>query len=1121
VLKNKKMREKIGKKIVSFLMVMAIGSCGLLGVSKNKARAYSPPISRVAGISLGGGGDVSALALAGDYAIASLPSGSGGIVLINISDPIHPQQVGQLSLNSGAQSIAVSGNFAYVGTSVNSSGPEFYVINISNPSNPSISGSLELGGSVENYRAIAISGHYAYVGAASDGTGYDDPGGSANEFHVIDVANPAAPVEVGGINPDTFDKNGFSILSVAVQGDYAYVGRTTGYDSRNCFSSIDISDPVHPSIVSTLAWSGSISGYGVSIFDHYAYLGIYDAAEQIDSAIADISDPTHLGSAKTFNTGSGRVLASAATQKYVFAGGGFNYADPPFPNFMVFDVSNPSNSVMLGNLTLGANATDVEVSGNYAFVTTWANGTNGSFQVIDISAFTTADTTYPTVTMNSPGSGHLSGNITLIANASDDLRVASVQFKVDGDDIGSLVTTGDLTSPFTNIWDTSQTPDGNHTLTAVATDTSGNQTTSNGISVVVDNAGGDHVNPIVSMQLPDDGSTIANYVLAKATATDNFAISSVQFKLDGNNLGSPVTSSPYKVSWDTSTASNGNHTLTAVATDTSDNQATSAGVSVVVDNSNKWFSDFTPQHEYYVSPNGTGDGSSESNPMSLANAVAQANSGDLYWLLEGTYVNGTLDLTRSGTSEHPIVWRAFPGAHVLVNGHVEINAGYNWVWGMEVTDVGSLSSERGISLNGTGARAINNVVHDLWGGGEALGMSSVSAGQVAYGNILYGGTDTPFVQRSHLVYPQNNFDSYGYKYFVDNMFLDPPKQACNLQYDANDNVIGAQDCFAFHAYATGGIIQGMNVQKNIFANGRVLIGGFGLPADHEVMKDNYFYDTGPQFGYRRPTQAECTGNYIGNGSLNAQWWWGEGEINYTQYAPNVFRDNEVYHSDSNQTLMDVRTSAYTVNGREEGPPPFPKTDSVDNNKFSSPLKASLNANNISASVNDLPSWQAAAVSAGNQFDTSSQVVPFPTQNKVAIISNEYEAGRANVALYNWSGGPNANIDLSSVLSPGQKYYIYDAKDAFGIPRASGTYSGGTVSVQTEGSEFLSLLLTSTANYNSADINMDQKTDQTDFNILKNDFLKLAANLTNTRSDVDGDGQATIKDVGIMMSEWEP
>jgi hypothetical protein len=59
----------------------------------------------------------------------------------------------------------------------------------------------------------------------------------------------------------------------------------------------------------------------------------------------------------------------------------------------------------------------------------------------------------------------------------------------------------------------------------------------------------------------------------------------VQFKLDGTNLGAEDTSAPYSVSWDTTTATNGSHTLTAVARDAAGNSTESSSVQVTVDNS--------------------------------------------------------------------------------------------------------------------------------------------------------------------------------------------------------------------------------------------------------------------------------------------------------------------------------------------------------------------------------------------------------------------------------------------------------------------------------------------------------------------------------------------------------
>ncbi len=58
----------------------------------------------------------------------------------------------------------------------------------------------------------------------------------------------------------------------------------------------------------------------------------------------------------------------------------------------------------------------------------------------------------------------------------------------------------------------------------------------------------------------------------------------MQFLLDGANVGAEVTAAPYSAPWDTTTASRGSHTLTAVARDAAGNRATSAPVSVTVVN---------------------------------------------------------------------------------------------------------------------------------------------------------------------------------------------------------------------------------------------------------------------------------------------------------------------------------------------------------------------------------------------------------------------------------------------------------------------------------------------------------------------------------------------------------
>lgn len=87
---------------------------------------------------------------------------------------------------------------------------------------------------------------------------------------------------------------------------------------------------------------------------------------------------------------------------------------------------------------------------------------------------------------------------------------------------------------------------------------------------------GDTTPPTVSVTAPTDGGSVSGTVTVSANATDNTSVASVQFQLDGSNLGAPVTQGPYSVAWDTTTAVVGSHILSAVATDSSGNTAQSS-----------------------------------------------------------------------------------------------------------------------------------------------------------------------------------------------------------------------------------------------------------------------------------------------------------------------------------------------------------------------------------------------------------------------------------------------------------------------------------------------------------------------------------------------------------------
>ncbi len=91
--------------------------------------------------------------------------------------------------------------------------------------------------------------------------------------------------------------------------------------------------------------------------------------------------------------------------------------------------------------------------------------------------------------------------------------------------------------------------------------------------------------PSVSVTAPTDGTSVSGTINVTANASDDVAVKNVQFQLDGANLGSLDTTSPYITVWNTTLIANGPHTLSAIATDTSNNTASATAVNVTVANS--------------------------------------------------------------------------------------------------------------------------------------------------------------------------------------------------------------------------------------------------------------------------------------------------------------------------------------------------------------------------------------------------------------------------------------------------------------------------------------------------------------------------------------------------------
>lgn len=132
----------------------------------------------------------------------------------------------------------------------------------------------------------------------------------------------------------------------------------------------------------------------------------------------------------------------------------------------------------------------------------------------------------PTVSITRPVDGAtVSGTVTIEAEASDDNGVTQVEFFVDGSSVG---TDSDGIDGWTTDWDSETVSDGDHTISAEATDAAG-QTSSASVAVTVDNVVDSQIS-LSATGYKDRGRHQIDLSWSGATSTD------VDIYLDGGLL---------------------------------------------------------------------------------------------------------------------------------------------------------------------------------------------------------------------------------------------------------------------------------------------------------------------------------------------------------------------------------------------------------------------------------------------------------------------------------------------------------------------------------------------------------------------------------------------------------
>lgn len=279
--------------------------------------------------------------------------------IIDVTNPAVPRKVGEY--NGFVAGIAVSGNYTYIlDTSVLRG---LQVFDNTDPDNLKLVGSLNVGVSGS---ALAVSGNRAYIADSRlrvvDISNPTDPKllGSSDELYATDIAISGSHVYVADYNGflrviDISDSaNPRSVATVptrgqAIQiaGDFAYLANSQGV------TAINISNPANPGAPETLPFPA----IDLKVSGQRLYL-----TSETGMTVLDISNPTSPVALATHETaGSAHAVKLANGRAYLSDGDA---------GLRIIDVNDLANMRQLGRLDLDGITVDADVAGDFAYVAT-------------------------------------------------------------------------------------------------------------------------------------------------------------------------------------------------------------------------------------------------------------------------------------------------------------------------------------------------------------------------------------------------------------------------------------------------------------------------------------------------------------------------------------------------------------------------------------------------------------------------------------------------------------------------------------------------------------------------------------------------------------------------------
>jgi hypothetical protein len=176
----------------------------------------------------------------------------------------------------------------------------------------------------------------------------------------------------------------------------------------------------------------------------------------------------------------------------------------------------------------------------------------------------------PAITFISPGP-YAVGTITVAVQVSDSAApVSQVEIGSESAQLyfneAQPVSLAPIQYPYQVQWNTLGLPNNQYEWIVTAIDAAGNKATAAPDSIIVQNFPA-LKQPTVTITTPRNGEDVSGPVVLTARPNDGgIPIRSVQYRLDGIDLGGLVTKPPYRLSWDSTTVPDGLHAIVAFAT---------------------------------------------------------------------------------------------------------------------------------------------------------------------------------------------------------------------------------------------------------------------------------------------------------------------------------------------------------------------------------------------------------------------------------------------------------------------------------------------------------------------------------------------------------------------------